>query len=141
MDGGCTRLHIAEVVTAPGGVLYSVLLGRVCACCAADCPLRAALRVRTLWLACSAAGWSPPGGRARSESVSAPWAMLAWPVSIERIDLQFSHLSHVAVKQPQSVITNGSLCLITAQTDDRHPAVNRLTVGPNDSGVDIQICR
>ncbi len=76
--------------------------------CAADCSLRAALRVRTPWLACCAAGWSPLGGRdkfesvrpaersqqgsrARSESVLAPFSMLAWLVSKELIDLPFSH--------------------------------------------------
>ncbi len=80
-------------------VLHSVSLGRWCARCAADCPRRAALRVRTPWLACCAAGWSRPGGRARSESVLAPYAMLAWPVSIELIDLPFSHSSYVALKQ------------------------------------------
>ncbi len=81
---------------------HSELLGLKCARFAADRPRRAALRVRTPGLACCAAGWtlSPPGGRARSESVLAPCSlvMLAQPLSIELIDLPFSHLSHVAVK-------------------------------------------
>ncbi len=55
--------------------------------------------VGTPGLACCVAGWSPPGGRARSESVLAPCSMLAWPVSIELIDLPFSHLSHVAINE------------------------------------------
>ncbi len=63
-----------------------------------DCPWRAAPRVRTPGLACCVAGWLPPGGRARSESILAPCSMLALAVSIERIDLRFSHLSHVADK-------------------------------------------
>jgi hypothetical protein len=55
--------------------------------------------VSTPGLACCVAGWSQQGGRARSESVLAPCAMLAWPASlaIELIDLPFSHLWHVAV--------------------------------------------
>ncbi len=71
----------------------------------------------TPWPACCVVGWSPPGGcarsesvrpawwsppvrRARSESLSAPWAVLSCLVSMELIDLPFSHWSHVAAKTP-----------------------------------------
>jgi hypothetical protein len=92
---------IREAASWGRGSPHSESLGLECACLAADRPRRAALRVSTPELACCVAGWSPPGGRARSESVLAPCSMLAWPVSIELIlDLPFSHLSNVAVKHP-----------------------------------------
>ncbi len=47
----CTRLRVCDRA-------YMHVCLRACA-----------LRVRTPWLACCAAGWSPQGGRARSESV------------------------------------------------------------------------
>jgi hypothetical protein len=92
------RSNTGNTASSSRGVPHSVSLGRGCARCANDRPLRPALRVRTPGLACCAAGWSPPAGRARSESVLAPCAMLAWPVSIELIGLPFFHSSHVAVQ-------------------------------------------
>jgi hypothetical protein len=86
------------------GSPHSESLDLECACLAADRPRRAALRVGTPGLACCVAGWSPPGGRARSELVLVPSSMLAWPVSIELIDLPFAHLWHVAVKQVPPLI-------------------------------------
>ncbi len=65
------------------GAPQSESLGLECARFAADRPRHAALRVRTPGLACCVVGWSPPGGRARSESGLAPCSMLGRPVSIE----------------------------------------------------------
>ncbi len=77
-------------------------LGLGCARCAAERPRRhgAALRVGSPMLARCAAGWSPPGGRARSKSVLGPCSMLALLVSVELIDLPFSYRSHDAVTHP-----------------------------------------
>jgi hypothetical protein len=77
----------------------------------------AALRVRSPGLACCVAGWSPPGGRARSESVLVPCTMLAWPVSIELIDVPFSHLSNGTIKHlTHEVIRNGEIKSIKVST-------------------------
>ncbi len=105
-SAGLTRSPACQLLLDPGVVLdvassgrglpHSESLGLECACLAADCPRRTALRVGTPWLACCVAGWSPPCGRAISESVLAPCSMLVWPASIEQKDLSFSHLSHVA---------------------------------------------
>jgi hypothetical protein len=89
---------VSEAASSSRGAPHSESMGLECARFAADRPRRAALRVRTPVPACCVAGWSPPGIRARSELVLAPRPMLARPVSIELIDLPFSHLSHVAVK-------------------------------------------
>jgi hypothetical protein len=67
-----------------------------CARFEAERSRRAALLVRIPGLACCVAGWSPPGGRVGS--------MLVQPVSIELIDLPFSHLSYVAVKQREQAV-------------------------------------
>jgi hypothetical protein len=91
---------VRDAASSGSGSPHSESLGLECACLAADRPRRAALRMRTPWLACCVAGWSPPGGRARSESVLAPCSMLAWQVSKELMDLPFSHLSHLAIKHP-----------------------------------------
>ncbi len=88
-----------EAASSSRGAPHSESLGFERARFAADRPRRTALRVRTPGLAC-VAGWSPPGGRARSESVLAACAMLARLVSTELIDLPFSHLSHVASNHP-----------------------------------------
>jgi hypothetical protein len=81
---------VREAAPSSRCVSHSESPGLACARFAADRPRRAALRVRTAWLVCCVAGWSPLGGRARSESVLTPCSMLAWPVSIELIDLPFS---------------------------------------------------
>jgi hypothetical protein len=94
---------VREVASSSRGAPHSESLGLECVWFAADRPRRAALRVRTPGLACCVAGWWPPGGRARSESVLASCSMLAWPVSIELIALPFSHLSHVAVKHKRHI--------------------------------------
>jgi hypothetical protein len=82
---------VLEVTPSRSGAPHSESLGLESASVAADRLRRAAQRVRTPWLACCLAGWLPPFGRARSESVLAPCAMLARPGSIELIDLPFSH--------------------------------------------------
>ncbi len=101
---------VREVPSSSRSAPHSESLGPECTNFAADRPQRTELRVRTPGLACSVAGCSPPGGRAESESVTvlAPCSMLARPVSIELIDLQFSHLSDVTVKHPLPVVWRGA---------------------------------
>jgi hypothetical protein len=56
---------------------------------------RVALRSSIPGVACRDDGWLPSGGRARSESVSAPRAMVDWALSVglqDIIDLPFSQL-------------------------------------------------
>jgi hypothetical protein len=110
---------VREAASSSSDASHSKSPGLECACLAADRPRRAALRVRTPGLACCVAGCSPPGGRARSESVLAPCSMLAWPVSIELIDLPLSHLSHGAVKQVAGPVAEPAV----------RPAVGPLTGG------------
>jgi hypothetical protein len=70
--------------------------------CATTWPavLRVALRSSIAGVAFHADGCLPSGGRARSESVSAPRAMVGWALSIGLIDLPFSHWTHVTFKRP-----------------------------------------
>jgi hypothetical protein len=91
-------LVVREAASSGSGAPHTKSLEFECPRFAADGRRIAALRVRTPLLACCVSGWSPQGGRVRSKSVLAPYPMLARPVSIELIDLPFSHLSHVAVK-------------------------------------------
>ncbi len=88
---------VREAASSSRGTPHSESLGfdssSECARFAADLPRRAAQRVRIPGLACCVAGWSRPGGRARSESVLAQCSMLARPVSIELIDFDDSCLN------------------------------------------------
>ncbi len=58
-----------------------------------------ALRSSIAGVSCCADGFLPSDGRARSESVSASCAMVAWALSMVLIDLPFSHWTHVTFKQ------------------------------------------
>ncbi len=63
---------------------------------------RVALHSSIARVACRADGCLPSGGRARSESVSASCAMVAWAPSIGLIDVPFSHWTHVTFKHPSA---------------------------------------
>jgi hypothetical protein len=92
----------------------------------------AALRVRTPGLACCEAGWSPPGGRASPESVLAPCSMLAWPVSIELIDLPSCHLSHVTVEHPSRMGRLAlNLIVTSSQVTNLIVTSSQVTVSPS----------
>ncbi len=73
---------VREAASSSRDAPHSESLGLECACLASHRPQRAAPLVLTLGLACCVAGWSSPGGRARSGLVLVPCSMLAWPVTI-----------------------------------------------------------
>ncbi len=58
---------------------------------------RVSLRSSIAGVLCCADGCLPSDGRARSESVSASCAMVAWALSMVLIDLPFSHWTHASV--------------------------------------------
>ncbi len=60
---------------------------------------RVALRSTIVGVAYRADGCLPSGERARSESVSASCALVAWALSMVLIDLPFSSWTHVTFKQ------------------------------------------
>ena len=78
---------------------HSESLGPECATTWPAVRRRVALRSSIAGVACRADGCLPSGGRARSESVSASCAMVAWALSMVLIDLPFSHWTHVTFKQ------------------------------------------
>ena len=77
---------------------HSESLGPECATTWPAVRRRVALRSSMVGVACRADGCLPSGGRARSESVSASCALVAWVLSIVLIDLPFSPWTHVTFK-------------------------------------------
>ena len=77
---------------------YSESLGPECATTWPALRRRVALRNCIAGVSCCADGCLPSDGRARSESVSASCAMVAWALSMVLIDLPFSHWTHVTFK-------------------------------------------
>ena len=91
---------------------HSESLGPECATTWSAVRRRVALRSSIVGVAFRADGCLLSSGRARSESVSASCAMVAWALSMVLIDLPFSHWTHVTFKQRKldSLVTTQIVC-------------------------------